>query len=123
MALQRYTDVSVYVNGRLLIESTSISVNRKSGSQPVNTQAKGFAGMSPGSPMMEITIENAVPSADFELDAGSFIRNMDVNEFMFFAAGKSLTTNGFFTDDSFSGAVDTASKLSQNIMAEFAEWQ
>lgn len=121
--LQNYTLVHAYVDGSLLTQASSVSIARKSAAQPVNTIVEGFAGMSPGSPMMEISIENAVPSADFELNPGLGIQRLTVYEFTFFAAGRTLTTKGYVTDDNFSGAVDTPSKLAMTIMAQFADWE
>lgn len=121
--LQNYTNCYVYVNGSLLSQQNSVSIARKSGAQPVHTVVEGFAGMSPGSPTCEISIENAVPAADFELNAGPGLQRMTVYEFTFFAASRTLTTKGYITDDNFSGAVDSPSKLSMTVMAQFADWE
>ena len=37
------------------------------------TVAKGFAGLSPGSPLTEFTVSNAVPSGGLEFDMGKKI--------------------------------------------------
>lgn len=120
--LDRYTKATVYVNGALLSEEASVSVKRTSGSQPVKTVAKGYSGESPGSPMTEISVENAVPSADFELDPGPFMLNLDIAEVTVFAAGRTLTSKGCIHEDNFSHAVDTQAKLSFSFRGQFATW-
>lgn len=121
--LQNYTLCHVHVDGALLTQASSISIARKSGNQPVHTIVEGFAGMSPGSAMMEVSIESAVPSADFELNPGLGLVQMRVYEFMFFSAGRTLTAKGYITDDNFTAAVDSPSKLSLTVVAQWADWE
>ncbi|KYF87787.1 hypothetical protein BE20_24900 [Sorangium cellulosum] len=120
--LDLYTKAQVYVNSALLAEEASVTIKRSTGAQQVKTVAKGFAGLSPGSPMCEITVSNAVPSADFELDPGQFMKDLEVVEVTIFAAGRTATSKGFITDDNFSHAVDTASKLDFTFVGQFPEW-
>ena len=48
MALQLYTLVGAYVDGALLAEEGTVSIDVDSRAQEVNTVVKGFAGLSPG---------------------------------------------------------------------------
>lgn len=121
--LDLYSKATVYWNGQLLSEESSVTIRRMSGAQQVKTVAKGFAGMSPGSPMIEVTVSNAVPSSDFELNPGQTIQQNEVGELTVFAAGRTLTTKGFIIDDNFSHAVDTASKLDFTFNGQFADWE
>jgi len=120
--LQKYTKATVYWNGTLLSEESSVTVKRVSGAQPVKTTAKGFAGMSPGAPMMTISIDSAVPAADFELNPGPVIENLEDGEITVFAGGRTLTSKGFITDDNFTHAVESQSKLSFEFTGQFADW-
>jgi hypothetical protein len=121
--LETYTKATVYLNSSVLSEEASVTIKRMSGAQPVKTTAKGFSGMSPGAPMMTVSVSNAVPSADFELDPGKMIKDLEVVEITIFAANRTLTSKGFILDDNFSHAVETASKLDFEFTGQFAEWE
>ena len=121
--LDIYTKATVYVNSSLLSEEATVTVKRMSGAQPVKTTAKGLAGFSPGAPMLTISVSNAVPSADFELDPGKMISDLEVAEVTIFAAGRTLTSKGCILDDNFSHAVETASKLDFEFTGAMAHWE
>jgi hypothetical protein len=121
--LQQYTKALVYIDGGLLSEEATVTVRRNTGSQPVKTTAKGYAGESPGAAMTELDVENAVPSADFELDPGKYMANLDTAEVTIFAAGRTLTTKGTIFSDNFAHGVETAAKLSFNFRGAFAQWE
>lgn len=121
--LQTYTLAYVYVDGLLMAEESSLTLGRKSNSQQVNTTAKGYSGESPGSILMDGSFEAAVPATGFELDVSRSIRELRVHEFQFFAANAVLTTKGYFLEDSFNHAVDSASKISYTLRLEYADWQ
>lgn len=110
--VQNYTKAVVYINGNLLTEESSCTVKRESGGTAVKTVAKGYSGRSPGAPMTTISVKNAVPSRDFELDPGAYINNSEEVEVSVFAAGKTLTVVGFITSDDFQHGVETAAELS-----------
>src|SRR5688572_19231730 len=99
--LQRYSKTTVLWNGQLLAEESSLTVRRISGAQVVKTVAKGFAGLSAVAPMCEISVENAVPAEDCELDTGESIEGLILGELTIFAAGRTLTSKGFIIDDKF----------------------
>lgn len=121
--LQKYTKAAVYVDGALLSEEASVTIKRVTGAQVVKTVAKGFAGVSPGAPMLTISVENAVPSADFELNPGDYMTELDAAELTIFAAGSTLTSKGFILEDNFSHAVETQSKLTFEFTGQFADWE
>lgn len=121
--LQLYTKAQVYVGGSLLSEEADVSVKRMTGAQVVKTVAKGFAGLSPGAPMLQVSISNAVPAVDFEYNPGTNMLDLDVVEITVFAAGRTLTSKGFVTDDNFSHAVETQSKLAFEFTGQFADWE
>ena len=120
--LQVYTKAAVYVNGSLLIEEASITINRDTNSHPIHTIARGYAGEAAGSPLLEISVENAVPSLDFEMDPGQFMGNMQEVQFAVFAAGRTLNFSGFILSDNFSHAVETESKLNFKARGFYTNW-
>ncbi len=126
MALEIYTLAVAYLDGALLTEESGITVDRDARMQEVNTVAKGFAGMSPGSPIVRIDLENGVPARDFELNPGKFFINpgdIQIVELTIFAASRSLTTKGFILKDNFRHAVNTEARLSFNFIGEPADWK
>lgn len=123
MALELYTNASVTVEGALLAEEVSLSIDRETRAQEVLTVHKGFAGLSPGAKILTATIDNAVPSSDFELDPSTYMDELRVVEVTFYVAGKSLTSKGFIIGDTFGHAVNTESKLNFKFVGEFAKWK
>lgn len=121
--VQTYTKAVVYVNSNLLTEESNVTIKRDSGGNAVKTVAKGYAGRSPGAPMTMITVRNAVPSADFELNPGSFINNTEEVEVSVFAAGKTLTVVGFIISDNFQHGVDNAAELEFEFEGGPSNWQ
>lgn len=120
--LQNYTKAVVYINGALLTEESNVTVKRESGGNAVKTVAKGYAGRSPGAPMTTITVKNAVPSEEFELNPGQFINNSESCEISVFAAGKTLTLDAFIIDDNFQHGVDAAAELEFNAEGGPSDW-
>lgn len=125
MALQRYALCNVFVAGiGILAEEVSCRLKRSTNSQAVATVAKGYAGESPGAAMIEIEVDNAVPSADFELNPGRFMTNLSTAEvtFAFSTGGPHLTVKGFIVEDSFSHSVNNASSLSFTFRGPYTDW-
>jgi len=122
MATGKYTSVEGYIEGAKLAEAMSVTVGHASQAQVVETLARGFAGLSPGAPHMTISCANAVPADDFEYDPTTAIKLNTVVEFTIYAAGKSLTSKGFFLTCNFSGAVNSPSNLSFEFIGEYATW-
>jgi len=121
---QTYTKATIYLNSNQLTQETSVTIKRESGSQPVKTVALGYAGESPGSGMTMISVSNAVPTADFEVNPGLFFVKADIPvEISIFAAGKTLTVKGSIFSDNFSHAVDGASKLDFEFRGGPADWE
>lgn len=123
MALERYTGSAVYINGSLLTENATVTVDRRTGAQNVLTIQKGFAGQSPGAKMMELTISNAVPAAGFEYDPGDDMDQLRPVSVAVFAASATLTTIGFVDSDTFKHAVNQEAMNDIKLTCEFALWQ
>jgi len=120
--VQRYSKAVVYVNGALLTEESNVTVKRESGGNSVKTVAKGYAGRSPGAPMTMITVKNAVPSLEFELNPGQYIIENESVEISIFAAQRTLTVEGFIIDDNFQHGVDSAAELEFNFEGGPSDW-
>ncbi len=120
--LQQYSLAFVNVNGALLSEEASVTVSRSTGSQPVHTVAKGYAGESPGAAVVEIDVSNAVPSADFEFNPGKFMSTLKDVEIGVVVAGKVLVAKGFIISDSFKHSVNAESMLEFKFRGQFADY-
>lgn len=120
---QIYTLAYVTVDGKLLTEEGSVTVNRATNSQAVNTVAKGYAGESPGAPTVEIQVTNAVPAADFELNAGEVMRTLKTVEMGIIAAGKQLKAVGFIVSDSFKHSVNSESAYDFTFRGGFEDFE
>lgn len=121
--LQLYSKIFAYVNGKLLGQSNSITLNFKSNAQAINTIPYGFQGMSFGSAHIEFSIDNVVPSSGFELDPAPFIGQLKPVEIVFDSASSNLRIHGFITDSNFSQSTDSPIKLSFNGMGEFGVFE
>lgn len=122
MSLQTYSIVTTYWNGSLLSEETTVSIDRDTRAQEIVTVSKGFSGLSPGAPIMQVSIDSAVPAADFELNPGPYMKALAVGEFTAFAAGRTLTAKGFIIKDNTSHSANAESKISYSFILEFADW-
>ena len=98
--LQLYSILVGVVGGTLLAEEQEIDFTRTSGSQPVDTVINGYSGESPGSPMLEIDINNAAPQTGFEFDAGPYILSLTpVPVQVIGPGGKVMKGDGFIIQD------------------------
>jgi hypothetical protein len=121
--LQLYTLAYVLVDGAILTEEASVTVNRATNSQVVNTVAKGYAGESPGASSVEIQVTSAVPSADFEMNPGRFMKALKEVEIGVLVAGRQLTARGFIISDSFKHSVNSESSLDFTFRGSFADYE
>lgn len=114
-----YSLIYVTVNNGLLTEHGSVSVRRTTNAQVVSTVAKGFAGMSPGSPMCEIEVSNAIPNAGFEYNAEEDMLALQNVEIGLQVGGKIFVSKGFIIEDSFQHSTDSPSGLSFRFVGTF----
>jgi hypothetical protein len=122
--LQLYSLFFATAAGKLLTEEFSISVKRTAAAQPVNTVAKGFAGMSPGAPMLTADISNAVPAGNFEFEMGRVIAGLQIIELQILGpGGLAIAVNGFVPEDSFKHSVGQMSQYDFTFMAPIAQFQ
>jgi hypothetical protein len=120
---QLYSATYVTINGKLLAEEASVSIDKKSGLNPVYTVAKGFAGMSVGASSAEWTIESAAPSADFEFNPDPFLATGQMVEVGAVMSGRQMTCKMFITDASYNHSVNAESKLTMKLMGPMKIWE
>lgn len=121
---QLYTLLYCTIGGKLLTEEGSMTVRRSTNSIAVATVAKGYAGESPGAAMVEIDIENAVPAAGFEYDAGDDMEALNFVELGCIGpGGKQLVARGAITEDSLQGGVNAESKYSLKFRGAFQKYE
>jgi len=121
---QLYTPLNIAIGGAIIAEATSIQFSRTLNAQQVNTIAKGLAGITPGARMLTFTVQNAVPSADFELDAGAVIEaGTIVDVVMIGPGGKQMVCKGFITEDSGSYQVNGNTEYSFSGFASLSKFQ
>lgn len=121
--LTLYTSMYVSVNGTVLVQETSLTIEKKSGLKPVYTVAAGLAGMSQGASECEVTVENAVPSVDFEFLPDESMLTGAVVEIGIVMAGRQTTLKGFITDATYSHSANEASKLSFKALCRFSNFE
>lgn len=122
-ALTLYANASVFIDNNLLTQENSVTLEKKSGLNPVFTVAEGLAGMSQGAATMEISIENAVPSADFEFNPDAYMRVGQVVEVGIVMANRQTRAKGFITDASYSHSVNDSAKLSMKILCRYSDFE
>ncbi len=121
---QLYTLAYVLIDGRLLTEHADMTLSRNSNAQPVNTVAKGFAGMSPGASTCEIDVTCAVPAADFEFDPGKHIDELaNVEVGVIGPGGKVAVSKGYIVSDTFTHGTGKEASLSLKFHGSYPTWQ
>jgi hypothetical protein len=121
--LQLYSKISCYYNNKLQSEEIEVSIKRITGAQIQKTVQKGFAGLSPGAPMLEITLKSGIPATGFEVPTiGQDMLLTRVVEFTFFAGGKTLTTKGFVIDDTSTHGSEKPAEIDYTAQCQFSDW-
>jgi len=126
--LGKYALCKVYVNDRLAVEETNVTIKRESRTTEVDTVNKGLSGGSQGSGRMTITLDSAVPAAGIEHDLGDYIANVVDSSGGFPRititgnGNKTLVTQGMAMDDDLSHGVDQNAKQTVNFTCQMAQW-
>lgn len=80
--------------------------------------------MSPGAGICTVQVENAVPSADFELDPLPFMEAIEIVEMAIIGpGGKQLNLKGFITESNLQHSVNAESRLSFTFIAPFSKFE
>jgi len=97
----------------MLAQEQEIDITRNTQSQAVETVALGYAGESPGAPMMEVDIINAIPQGGFEFDAGAnMLALIPVSIQVIGPGGRSVKGKGFIISDSIRHGVNQQARYS-----------
>lgn len=121
--LNLYTLIYAAVDGALLVEETGVDMQRMTNAQIIHTVAKGFSGVSPGAKECTIQVENAVPSKDFELDPGPYMKGLKNTVITLQGpGGRQATSNGFILEDSVKHSTGAVSALSFKFHGTFPDW-
>ena len=116
--LQIYALLFFAAEGTLLAEEHQLTMHRNSGASRVNTVAKGFAGMSPGAPVIEIDVMNAIPQGGFEFDMCKKIAGLVPVRFQVLGpGGQSTRGQGFVYEDTISHGVSKEAEYSFRLVA------
>lgn len=126
-AMTIYSNAEVYLwcsafNG-LLTQESHVTVSKKSGLNMVFTTHEGLAGASPGAKTVEIAVDNAVPSADFEMMPDGCIFQNEVVEIWIVMAGKTTKHKAFTTDVEYTHSVNDAAKVSMKFTGRFEQFE
>lgn len=118
-----YTNARMEINSTLMLQVTSLEVTRNSGAIDQHTMPLGWAGESPGSPMMNIRADNAVPSAGLEFDAGVYMASLTEVSVTIYLDNQTLTTRGIINQDTLRKGVDQNASYSFEMKAKFTPIQ
>lgn len=121
--MQLYSNAYVTFDGAVLTEVGSIRINKNPNLNLVSTLAKGLAGATLGAGMCEVTLETAVPSADFEVNPDKFTVIGKQVEFGAVMAGRQMQTKMFITGTEYSAGVNQPTSLSISLVGPLAPWE
>jgi hypothetical protein len=121
--LAQYTLLFETANGALLAQEQAITIRRSTNSQPVATVALGYAGESPGAPMMEVTVRNALPANGIEFDPGPAMAGLiPVSLYTLGPGGKQLKGECFIHEDSIQHSVNSPAEITFNARGPMTLW-
>lgn len=114
MALELYDQMFIELNGKLLAENTSLSVDLTSDDQDVMTTVKGWAGVSPSPDMRTISGEGVIASTtgiEVEMEQWKLDRTEVTARCIFGGSGKSCISKGVIKKVSASAGVGQTAKV------------
>lgn len=108
---------------KTLAENVSVTVDHTTNSQPVST-IFGYRGESPGAAMTEISVDEAVPSVEFDLDPLPYMQDLLPIVFQIYTDGGLVCSfEGIIISSNFQWAVNSAAKLSFKARGSFSTWE
>jgi hypothetical protein len=121
--LQTYSLAFVTVNGPLLSQEQDVTITRTTNAVPVSTVVIGYAGDSPGAPMAEIDVQNAVPAIGFEFDPSKWMASLTPVQLIILGpGGLALKFVAQIYSDTFGHGVNKAASLSFKARSAFQLW-
>jgi hypothetical protein len=128
MALVQYARATISVDGKDLFEEASVTISRATNSQAVSTVHWGYNGETPGAPMCELSVDNAVPSSAIEFDPGPYMLALTsvggpgpngIKFVIDVPGGPTMQFDGFIVSDNFSHAINSSSKITFSARGRF----
>jgi hypothetical protein len=120
---QIYTGCYVTSDGALLAEAASIKINKNPDLKVVATLAKGFAGVNLGVKQCEITVECAIPSADFEFNPDPFMEKGKEVELGVVMANRQMQGKFFINGGNYEADVTKPANLTISYIGPFVPWE
>ncbi len=118
--MQFYDRAFVFINGQLLGEAESVSVQYQGEHIPIATLVKDLAGVTPVPKSAVIEVTSFVPAKGFEQDAvklfleGTFVKV----RVQFGGSGIKMTAEGIVQPPNVSASATDASRISFSILCE-----
>ena len=105
------------IDGQTIAEAETVRVNIRSNNNRVYTMLRQFAGRSKGPTETEISIDNAIPRAGFEIDfTRRIVADADVRVTVL-VGGQRLQFDGYIDDVALSQGVQEMARASITIAA------
>jgi hypothetical protein len=121
---QIYENAAIFVQGVLLIESTSISVNYEDGDKPL-TLIGGRFGIDAGTRIMRVQVSQAIPVGfpDFDI-AQTWLDGSEVNfAVQLLGSGQRMNAQGYITSPRYEFGVGKSAALSFGFIGKAALFQ
>jgi len=118
-----YTNCYVTFDDKILAEAATVRVNKNPNHNVVATLAKGLAGITLGAQQCEITIDSAVPSADFEVNPDPYMQTGRVVNVGVVAANRQMTSKMVVMGGDFTAGVGQSAGLSISLLGPLAAWE
>lgn len=118
-----YSGVDIIFDDKPMAEAASVTIRKNPALNPVFTLAKGFAGMSLGAATCEMTIDSAVPAADFEVNPDPYMQKGRIVEVGLVMANRQMQGKMFVTGGDYSRAVNQEARLTITLMGPMAPWE
>lgn len=125
MSIGIYDQVYAYVNGGLLAENISVTVELVGTDEDVMTIVKGLSGFTPGPDSVKVTFSNVVPASGFEFNAWNAQLNKEIVELklQFGGSGMSLTSEGRFSGNKIDAGVSKTTGYDFDFTGSPAPWE
>lgn len=125
--MQLFSNAYLFAGGTLIAMAASIQIEKKSNSTPIHTLHRGFAGQCHGSGTTELTVEQAIPTKDFELIGGSLVDFWVASglpvDFGIIMGARTTRLKGIVDSASYSHSVNDASKVSFHVIGRFEPFE
>jgi hypothetical protein len=115
MALQRYAELKLYIDGAQQLEATNVSVEVNPQRNAVDTLAKGRAGYTEGAKIVTVTGNAAIPASGLEFNWFKASIDGTVHSVQVPVGNKTIKFKGVFQTSSASQSVNASTESSFTI--------